>query len=117
MKEVRKLSELLDAYISILTQRMKDRKKDLNIYNQWDVIVEKENLPSDSYLEDFKNNTLLIHVNHPGNAQQIRMKNRKIINEFNNTFPNLNVKKINIIIDDTFNINENVPCGTFGKDI
>jgi Protein of unknown function (DUF721). len=117
MKEIKKLSDLLDTYISILTQRMRSRKKDVNIYNQWEIIAEKENLSFDSYLDDFKNNTLFIHVNHPGNAQQIRMKSKKIINEFNGVFPNLNVKKINISVDTVFDINQNVPCGTFGKDI
>ncbi len=117
MREVKKLSNLLDIYISILTQRMQNRKKDVNIYNYWEIISEQENLSSDSYLDDFKNNTLFVHVSHPGNAQQIRMKNKKIINSFNIRFPNLNIKKINITIDAIFDVNQNVPCGTFGKDI
>jgi hypothetical protein len=106
MKEIKKLSNLLDTYISILTMRMKNKKKNLSIYNQWEIIVEKENLPSNSYLEDFKNNTLFVHVDHPGTAQQIRMKNKQIINEFKNTFPDLNIRKINIIIDSVFEVNQ-----------
>lgn len=117
MKEVKKLSKLLDAYVSILTERMKNRKKDVNIYNYWDIVVEKENLPFNSYLDDFKNNIFFVHVDHPGNAQQIRMKSKKIITDFNITFPSLNVKKINIIIDANFDMNQNVPHGTFGKEI
>lgn len=113
MKEIKKLSKLLEAYVSALTERMQNRKKDINIYNYWDVVIKKENLPFNSYLNDFKNNIFFVHVDHPGNAQQIRMKSKKIINDFNITFPDLNIKKINIIVDVNFDINQNVPCGTF----
>ena len=117
MKEIKKISDLLDSYISFLTMRMQNRKKNIDIYNQWEIIVEEENLPIESYLDDVKSNTLFVHVSHPGNAQQIRMKNKKIIDIFNNTFSDLNIKKMIIIIDTVFNTNQNVPCGTYGKEL
>ena len=117
MKGIKKLSSLLDVYVSLLTNKMQDKKKNISIYNYWEVIMEKESLSINSYLDDFKNNTLFVHVDHPGVAQQIRMKNKKIISEFKNKFPELDIKKINIIVDSVFDINENVPHGTFRKEV
>ncbi|MGP1414561.1 MAG: DciA family protein [Treponema sp.] len=117
MKEIKKFSNLLDDYISTLTAQMQSKKKNINVYNYWETILEKENLSSNSYLDDFKNDTLFIRVEHPGIAQQIRIKTNKIINDFKNAFPDLNIRKINIIVDAVFDINENVPCGTFRKEV
>ena len=103
MKEIKSFSNLLKDYISILTTRMENKKKNVNIYDAWEEIVKKENLSSSSYLDDCRDNTIFIRVEHPGMAQQIKMKNNKIIKEFKDKFPNLNIKKINIIIDSVFN--------------
>ena len=62
MKEIKKISDLLDSYISFLTMRMQNRKKNIDIYNQWEIIVEEENLPIESYLDDVKSNTLRIYT-------------------------------------------------------
>ena len=102
MKEIKGLSRLLDDYISLLTIQMDNKKRNISIYDAWEDIIEKENLSSNSYLDDFKNGTIIIRVEHPGAAQQIRMKNKQIINEFKNTFPDLNVYKLNIIVDTVF---------------
>lgn len=103
MKEVKKFSDLLDSYISVLNLRMQNKKKNVDIYDLWQEIAENENISSNSYLDNFNNNTIFIHVDHPCIAQQIRMKKKMIIEEFKVKFPNLNIKKINIIIDSVLN--------------
>ena len=77
MKEIKSFSNLLKDYISILTTRMENKKKNVNIYDAWEEIVKKENLSSSSCLDDCRDNTIFIRVEHPGMAQQIKMKNNK----------------------------------------
>ena len=99
MKEIKKLSDLMSAFISDINEKMERENKDVRIYDIWEEIKEKEKLPAEVLLEDVKNSFLIVKVSHPGVAQQIRMKKNVIINIFNARYNLLNLKGIKIILE------------------
>ena len=102
MKEIKKISDLINPFISEINKKIYRENKDICIYDLWDEIIEKENLPNSSTLEDIRNSVIFVHVNHPGMAQQIRIKKFKILQAFNQKFPDMKLKNINIFIDSVF---------------
>ena len=99
MKEIKKLSELISPFVASIGKTMNVKGKFVDIYNVWTDLAKKENLPSDSILEDINKSTIFIEVNHPGSAQQIRAKANKIIQVFNRKFPTFTIKEIKVIIN------------------
>jgi len=98
VKEISKLSELMKEFLSDIEKKIDRENKDIKVYDVWDEIIRKESMKGDISLEDIRNSSLMVYVKHPGMAQQIRLKSRKILSEFNARFPNLKVSKINIML-------------------
>lgn len=103
MKEINKLSELVGCFLLDIEKKMERENKDIKVYDVWDEIVNKENMSIGISLEDVKNGTLIVHARHPGMAQQIRLKTKKILSAFKEKVPNVKVNKIKIVLKDDFN--------------
>ena len=102
MKEIKKFSQLLDSFVFDINKQMQRKNKDVNAYTIWEKIIKKKLIFSDVVLEDVKDSIIVLRVRHPGIAQQIRMKEKKIISIFNKELPKLKIIGINIIIHSTF---------------
>ena len=102
MKEINKLSELVGCFLLDVEKKMERENKDIKVYDVWDEIVNKENMSIGISLEDVKNGTLIVHAKHPGMAQQIRLKTKKILSVFKEKVPNVKVNKIKIVLKDDF---------------
>ena len=83
-----------------IEKKMGRENKDVKVYDVWDEVIQKENMTFGVSLEDVRNSTLIVYARHPGMAQQIRLKSKKILLAFNKKLPNLKVNKISIILKD-----------------
>ena len=99
MKETKKLSELIPHFIDRIVKETNLKIECSDVHNIWKDLIKEENLPLDSTLEDIDGSAIIIHVNHPGSAQQIRMKEKIIIQAFNKRSSIFNIKYIKVLID------------------
>ena len=102
MKEIKKFSQLLDSFVFNINKQMEKKNKDINAYTIWEKIRKKDDVLLDVILEDIKDSIIVLRVRHPGIAQQIRMKEKKIISIFNKELPKLKLIGIDIIIHSVF---------------
>lgn len=102
MKEIKKFSQLLDSFVFDINKQMEKKNKDINAYTIWEKIRKKDDVLLDVILEDIKDSIIVLRVRHPGIAQQIRMKEKKIISIFNKELPKLKLIGIDIIIHSVF---------------
>jgi len=102
VKEIKKFSQLLDSFVFDINKQMEKKNKDINAYTIWEKIRKKDDVLLDVILEDIKDSIIVLRVRHPGIAQQIRMKEKKIISIFNKELPKLKLIGIDIIIHSVF---------------
>lgn len=102
MKEIKKFSQLIDLFVFDINKQMQIKGKDPSVYDVWKKIIKKDTIFSDVELEDIRDFTIILRVRHPGIAQQIRMKEKKIISIFNKKLPKLKLMGIDIIIHSVF---------------
>ena len=102
MKEIKKFSQLLDLFVFDINKQMQIKGKDPSVYDVWKKIIKKDDVLLDVILEDIKDSIIVLRVRHPGIAQQIRMKEKKIISIFNKELPKLKLIGIDIIIHSVF---------------
>ncbi len=101
MKNIKTSKELIDTFSKELENIAKKNKNHqvLHIYDKWEKIIGDENLSTKCELEDIKNNTLIIKTKHTGWSQQILIKKKAIINNFNKIYPELKISSISIFVE------------------
>lgn len=107
MKEFKKISEIISEYTTTLEISLKNEA--ITIFDVWNEIIGDEKIASHCRLENIENGNAIIYTNHSGWSQQIMMIKSQIIKNFKKKYPELEVKNINVIINDDFsnyNINK-----------
>ena len=102
MKEISKLSGLVEHFLLDIENKMGRENKDIKVYDIWEEVMQKEGMIFDVSLEDVRDSSLIVYVKHPGMAQQIRFKSKKILAMFKERLPTLKLNKIVIMIKDEF---------------
>lgn len=93
--KIKKLSDLIVSYSDKL--QLFEQHKALDIYHSWEYIVGEKIAPH-SRLVDINKNTAIIETDHTGWCQQILLKKKQIIQNFQKKYEELGVQNIAVVV-------------------
>ena len=79
----------------------------LSVFEGWEKVIGDKKLAAYCELYDIKNETAIIKTEHTGWSQQLLMRKKKILYNFNKFYPALEVKNISIFVEPEFELKRN----------
>ena len=79
----------------------------LSVFEGWEKVIGDKKLAAYCELYDIKNETAIIKTEHTGWSQQLLIRKKKIIYNFNKFYPALDVKNISIFVEPEFELKRN----------
>ncbi|UTC74929.1 DUF721 domain-containing protein [Treponema sp. OMZ 792] len=81
-----------------------DGEQALSVYESWEKVIGDKKLASYCELYDIKNDTAIIKTKHTGWSQQLLMRKKKIIYNFNKFYPALGIQNISVFVESEFEL-------------
>ena len=94
MADVRadKAGQVLESIINMLGQG--ENGEILGLFRTWSTMVGNDDIASHSAIEDIRNGTVIVLVDHPAWMQLLQQKEQKILANVKRQFPSLDIKRL-----------------------
>lgn len=80
-----------------ILENVTDSSKYLGIFKEWRQIAGQD-IAAHASIRDIEQGYLLIDVDHPGWMQRLQMKQRYIVKQIHNNYPDLEIKGIKLYL-------------------
>jgi hypothetical protein len=101
------LSQILDI------QSFQKAKSYSELFASWTEIAVKNGIAAEyTRIKELERETLLIEVDHPGWKQIIQTKQSRLLNDFRERFPSIEIKEIHLVLSRPANKEVNIPDKT-----
>lgn len=96
MSSAKKAADLIKALVGDI--KLEHGKEYYSFFSGWERTVGTD-IASHSRVREIERGTLIVAVDHPGWAQMIQLRKKKVLTACKKEYPELNIKDIRLVLD------------------